>query len=112
MTVNWAVNNSLNDDGYSPAQWVTGQGLRLPYDMLSDASRLALQSRHANDRTFAQRVAMLAAAQKSVIALRYSRALSRALAARSRGEDRFTQVSGNISIGAQVRNWRGTAQYR
>ena len=80
--------------------------------MLSDASRLALQSRHANDRTFAQRVAMLAAAQKSVIALRYSRALSRALAARSRGEDRFTQVSAKFSIGDQVSYWRGTGKYR
>ena len=74
-SVNWAVNNALNADGHNPAQWVTGQGLLVPFDMLSEASRLAPQSRHANDRTFAQRVAMLAAAQKFVVALRHSRAL-------------------------------------
>ena len=112
MSINWAVNNALNEDGHSPAQWVTGQGLRLPYNMLSEASKLALQSRHANDRSFAQRVAMLAAAQRSIIALRYSRALSRALVARSRGEDRFTQVSARFSIGDQVSYWRGVGKYR
>ena len=101
------MNNAVNDTGYSAAHWVLGRGMKLPYDMLSSAARLSLQSRHASDNSFARRVAMMAASQRSIISLRYSRALSRALVARSRGSH-ATPISDRVNIGDQLFYWRGT----
>ena len=39
--VNYAVNTAVDDSGYSQSQWVLGRGLRLPFSVLSPASRLA-----------------------------------------------------------------------
>ena len=84
--INWAVNSSVNQTGYSASQWVLGRGLKLPYDLLGNAGWLDMHTRHQEDPVFAQRLAMMASAQKSVVALRHSKALSRALNARSRAE--------------------------
>ena len=34
--VTWACNSAIDDSGYSPAQWVLGRGLRLPYTLLDE----------------------------------------------------------------------------
>ena len=70
--VNWATNSAVDESGFSPSQWVLGRGIRLPYSMLSQTGRLSLHERHTRDHTFAERVAMLAAAQRSILSLRYS----------------------------------------
>ena len=82
--INWATNSMVNDSGYSPAQWVLGRGLKLPYDLLSQSSKLSLHSRVVEDKSFAERIAMMSAAQRSAIALKYSKSLSHAITARSR----------------------------
>ena len=100
----WAMNSQVNESGYSPAQWVLGQGLRLPESLQS--GNLALASRLEEDPQFAQRIAIQAAAQKSIVGLRYSRALSRAFLARSRATS-TEPVASQIQIGDQVFDWRG-----
>ena len=51
---------------------------------------------------------MMSAAQQSVVALRYSRALSRAILARSRGLNAQPgPVQGQFALGDQVLYWRG-----
>eukprot|EP00974_Lingulodinium_polyedra_P084146 8148258-Lingulodinium_polyedra.AAC.1 len=74
--------------------------------MLGPRAQLAMHSRHDVDRSFAQRVGMLRAAQQSVIALRYSRELSRAFLAKSRGTA-ADPAQTRFSIGDQVFYWRG-----
>ena len=39
--VTWAWNSAIDDSGYSPAQWVLGRGLRLPYTLLDQTGRLS-----------------------------------------------------------------------
>ena len=54
--VTWACNSAIDDSGYSPAQWVLGRGLRLPYTLLdqtgetfcTNESREIEQSRNAS----------------------------------------------------------------
>ena len=70
--------------GYSLAQWVLGRRLRLPYTLLDQTGRLSLHERVTRDRAFSERIAMMSAAQRSITSLRYDRALSRAVLARSR----------------------------
>ena len=82
--VTWACNSAIDDSGYSPAQWVLGRGLRLPYTLLHQTGRLSLHERVTRDRAFSERIAMMSAAQRSITSLRYDRALSRAVLARSR----------------------------
>ena len=82
--VTWACNSAFDDSGYSPAQWVLGRGLRLPYTLLDQTGRLSLHERVTRDRAFSERIAMMSAAQRSITSLRYDRALSRAVIARSR----------------------------
>ena len=82
--VTWACNSAINDSGYSPAQWVLGRGLRLPYTLLDQTERLSLHERVTRDRAFSERIAMMSAKQRSITSLRYDRALSRAVLARSR----------------------------
>ena len=43
--VTWACNSAIDDSGYSPAQWVLGRGLRLPYTLLDQTGRLSLHER-------------------------------------------------------------------
>ena len=76
--VTWACNSAIDDSGYSPAQWVLGRGLRLPYTLLDQTERLSLQERVTRDGAFSERIAMMSAAQRSITSLRYDRALSRA----------------------------------
>ena len=68
---NWAANSRVNDTGYSPSQWVLGRGVKLPYNTLSNSSRLSLHTRHTADNNFAERVAMMSAAQRAHLAMRY-----------------------------------------
>ena len=65
-------------------QWVLGRGLRLPDTLLDPTGRLSLHERVTRDRAFSERIAMMSAAQRSITSLRYDRALSRAVLARSR----------------------------
>ena len=82
--VTWTCNSAIIDSGYSPAQWVLGRGLRLPNTLLDQTERLSLHERVTRDRAFSERIAMMSAAQRSITSLRYERALSRAVLARSR----------------------------
>ena len=42
-------NSAIDDSGYSPAQWVLGRGLRLPYTLLGQTGRLSLHERVKKD---------------------------------------------------------------
>ena len=81
--VTWACNSAIDDSEYSPAQWVLGRRLRLPYTLLDQTGRLSLHERVTRDRAFSERIAMMSAAQRSITSLRYDRALSRAVLASS-----------------------------
>ena len=54
VAVNWAVHSTVDESGYSPSQWVLGRGNKIPYNLLSQSSRLSLHSRHVTDRSFAE----------------------------------------------------------
>ena len=60
-------------------------------------------------RAFSERIAMMSAAQRSITSMRYDRALSRAVLARSRahGADPTRQL---FQIGDVVYNWRGNGK--
>ena len=103
----WAVNSQVNQIGYSASQWVLGQGLRLPECLQS--GNLALASRLDEDPEFAQRIAIQAASQRSIVGLRYSRALARAFLARSRASS-TDPVASQFQIGDQVFYWRGVSE--
>ena len=107
--VTWACNSAIDDSGYSPAQWVLGRGLRLPYTLLDQTGRLSLHERVTRDRAFSERIAMMSAAQRSITSLRYDRALSRAVLARSRahGADPARQL---FQVGDVVYYWRGNGK--
>ena len=107
--VNWAVNQDIDESGYSPAQWVLGRGLRLPYSMLATHGQLAAQTRLGQDPDFTRRVGMLAAAKRSVASLRYSRGLSKAFSARSRSEA-SVPAKWTYNVGDQVFYWRGSTK--
>ena len=79
-----ACNSAIDDSRYSPAQWYLGRGLRLPYTLLDQTVRLSVHERVTRDRTFSERIAMISAAQRSITSVRYDRARSRAVLARSR----------------------------
>ena len=106
MTINWAVNSAIDNYGYSAAQWALGRGLRLPYSLQSSKSQLSLHSRLHLDRSFRERVAMTAAAQRSIIALRYHLAASKALLSRARGTA-TAPTETKYALGDQVFYWRG-----
>ena len=105
-SINWAVNSSIDDSGFSSSQWVLGRGVKIPFQLQSARSRLSLHSRLGTDRSFRERVAMTAAAQRSIISLRYSTAISKAMVSRARG-DATTPVDLKYSLGDQVYYWRG-----
>ena len=83
-SVTWACNSAIGDSGHTPAQRVLGRGLRLPYTLLDQTGRLFVHERVTRDRTLSERIAMMSAAHRSITSLRYDRALSRAVLARSR----------------------------
>ena len=107
--VTWACNSAIDDSGCSPAQWVLGRGLRLPYTLLDQTGRLSLHERVTRDRAFSERITMMSAAQRSISSLRYDRALSRAVLARSRahGADPARQL---CQVGDVVYYWRGNGK--
>ena len=47
--VTWACNSAIDDSRYSPAQWVLGRGLRLPYTLL-DQTGETLSARTSHKR--------------------------------------------------------------
>ena len=102
--INWSSNSMMDRSGHSPAQWVLGRNLQLPYELWSPI--LALHARLEYEPSFATRVALLASAQRSQIALRYSRALSAAWLARSRAAS-ADPAQTMYNIGDQVFYWRG-----
>ena len=105
-SVTGACNASVNASGYFPSQWVLGKNLRLPYEMMSSTGRLAMQSRLGADKSFAERVSMMASAQRAVLSLKTSTALAKALAARSRATA-AQPVQSLFAIGDQCFYWRG-----
>ena len=107
--VTWACNSAIDDSGHSPAQWVLGRGLRLPYTLLDQTERLSLHERVTRDKTFSERIAMMSVAQRSITSLRYDRALSRAVLARSRahGADPARQL---FQVGDVMYYWRGNGK--
>jgi hypothetical protein len=107
--VNWAVNQDIDESGYSPAQWVLGRGLRLPYSMLATHGQLAAQTRLGQDPDFTRRVGLLAAAKRSVASLRYSRGLSKAFSARGRAEA-SVPAKWTYNVGDQIFYWRGSTK--
>ena len=96
--VTWACNSAIDDSGYSPAQWVLGRGLRLPKTLLDQTVRLSLHE-----------LTMMSAAQRSITSLRYDRALSRAVLARSQAQvaDPARQL---FQVGDVVYYWRGNGK--
>ena len=44
--VTWAGNSAVDDSGYSPAQWVLGRRLRLPYTLLDQTGRHSARACH------------------------------------------------------------------
>ena len=106
FAVTWACNSAINDSGYSPAQWVLGRGLRLPYTLLDQTGKL---SRVTKYRAFSERIAMMSAAQRSITSLRYDRALSRAVLAKSRAH--FADPARQLfQVGDVVCYWRGNGK--
>ena len=107
--VTWACNSAIDDSGYSPAQWVLGRGLRLPYTLLDQTVRLSVHERVTRDRAFSERIAMMSAAKRSITSLRCDRALSRAVSARLRahGSDPARQL---FQVGDVVYYWRGNGK--
>ncbi|CAE8625872.1 unnamed protein product [Polarella glacialis] len=103
----WATNCQVNQSGYSPSQWVLGRGLNLPRSLRSPD--LALHSRAQDDPTFARRLGIQAAAQRSLAGLRYSRALSRAFLARPRAESSEPSQL-HFDVGDEVLFWRGVGR--
>ena len=79
-----------------------------PY-LLEQTGRLSLHERVTTDRAFSERIAMMSAAQRSITSLRYDRALSRAVHARSRarGADPARQL---FQVGDVVYYWRGNGK--
>ena len=75
---------AIDDSGYSPAQCVLARRLRLPYTLLDLTGRFSLHEGVTRDRTCSERIAMMSVAQRSITSLRYDRASSRAVLARSR----------------------------
>ena len=109
--VNWAMNSQVSRSGYSPAQWVLGRSVRLPYDLLARPHQLSLHIRARDDPAFADRIALLGAAQRAATGLRYARGLSRAFLARSRVHD-AAPAQHQFSLGDQVYYWRGRGRKR
>ena len=70
---------------------------------------LSVHERVTRGRTFSERIAMMSAAQRSITSLRYDRALSRAVLARSRahGADPTRQL---FQVGDVVYYWRGNGK--
>ena len=73
------------------------------------SGKLSLASRLEEDPQFAQRIAIQAAAQRSIVGLRYSRALAKAFLARSTASS-TDPVSTQFQIGDQVFYWRGVSE--
>ena len=105
-SVNWAVNSQVNDSGYSPAQWALGRGIRLPYNMLSAGGRMSFLDRISDEPSFADRLAMMASAQRAALGLRSSQALARAWHSRARG-DSAHPAAHQYAVGDVVYYWRG-----
>ena len=103
---NWAVNSQVDESGYSPSQWVLGRGIRLPYNLQSQTGRLSSRARRTQDRSFAERLAALAAAQRPIIALRHSRAL------RGRGATAPFRPRPDLAWGTKCSTGEGTASRR
>ena len=53
VVANWSRNSEPDESGWSPSQWVLGNGLKLPFDALSPSARLAVMSR-TGDRDFSR----------------------------------------------------------
>ncbi|CAE8585764.1 unnamed protein product [Polarella glacialis] len=101
--LNWARNSRVNETGFSPSQWVLGAGIRLPHNLWSD--HLTLHSRLQEDPTFQHRLAIQAAAERSLAGLRFSRAISKAFLARARTQTEPAET--NFQVGDSVFYWRG-----
>ena len=104
--VNWAINSQVNESGYSQSQWALGRGMKLPYSMLSASGRLQFLDRAASESSFADRLALMATAQRAHLALRHSQVLARAWHSRARG-DAARPVEHLYAVGDVVYYWRG-----
>ena len=104
-SVNWSRNQSVGDNGYSPAQWVLGRGLQLPADLLSPMGRLDVAIRARDEPKFSDRLLLLSSAQRALAAQRSSRSLATAIAARGRGT---SGIVGTYNVGDQIMYWRQT----
>ena len=121
-TANWALNSRIGVGGFSPSQWVLGRGLRLPYDLMSNHKKLALQLRARDDPDFSDRLQMVAAANRAATAAHYHRGLAKAFLARSRikeslpaqhkfecGDQAFYFRGGSTSKREWASRWHGPA---
>ena len=75
--------------------------------MLTPAAKAA--HRIGDDKTFDDRIAAMAAAKRSIAALKYSRGLAKAYAARSRA-DAALPAEHAYSVGDQCYYWRGVTK--
>lgn len=108
-TANWALNSRIGVGGFSPSQWVLGRGLRLPYDLMSNHKKLALQLRARDDPDFSDRLQMLAAANRAATAAHYHRGLAKAFLARSRIKESLP-AQHKFECGDQVFYFRGASK--
>ena len=105
--VNQAVNAEPYESGYSPSQWVLGKNLRLPYDIMSPASKLSQSI--GEDKNFDTRIAIMAAAKRSITALKYNRRQAKAFSSISRAEASLP-AQHLYNVGDQCYYWRGVTK--
>ena len=81
-----AVNDNINESGFSASQWMLGRAKKLPGDLLAapPSQYLAQHSAIANTPAFTRRIAMMETAKRALVRLSFSRRLRRAELARSR----------------------------
>ena len=105
----WACNTAIGPSGYSPSQWVLGRSIRLPYNLLDQMGQLSLHERIAEEPQFAERLSLMKAAQRAIVAARYDKQISKAMLARSRGTG-ADPVTATYRTGDAVYYWRHNAK--
>ena len=102
--VTWACNSAIDNSEYSPAQWVHGRGLLLPYTLLDQTGRLSLHERVTRDRVFSERIAMMSGEERSITSLKYDRSSSVLARSRVQGSDPDRELFQATDV---VYYWRG-----
>ena len=108
--VNWARNARINLSGYSPAQWVSGRGYKLPWSLLDEKRSGELAPLELPDHSpeFGRRMSWLCAARRAFETMDTSHRLRRALSA----DVRASAHAQGIVNGELVYVWRKVKKNR